>query len=65
MIDEEEVMKRLSGRPPASPSEAAQQVALACQIIARFGHEDLTLGQRTWRPSCIPRHTSPALTAGP
>lgn len=49
MIDEEGVLEYLSGRPPATPSEAAQQVAVACQIIARFGHEDLTLGHASVR----------------
>ena len=49
MIDEEGVLGRLSGRSPANPSHAAQQVALGCQIIARFGHEDLTLGHASVR----------------
>ena len=49
MIDQEGVLGRLSGRAPASPAEAAQQVAAACQIIARFGHEDLTLGHASVR----------------
>jgi ribulose-5-phosphate 4-epimerase/fuculose-1-phosphate aldolase len=49
VIDEEEVLGRLSGRVPASPAEAAQQVAVACRIIARFGHEDLTLGHASVR----------------
>lgn len=49
MIDEEGVAERLSGRLPATRSEAAQQVAVACQIIARFGHEDLTLGHASVR----------------
>lgn len=34
----------VSGRRPATAEEAARQVALACRIIAAFGHEDLTLG---------------------
>ena len=49
MIDEEGVLGRLSGRSPGNPSQAAQQVALGCQIIARFGHEDLTLGHASVR----------------
>jgi len=49
VINEEGVLGRLSGRLPASPAEAAEQVALACQIIARFGHEDLTLGHASVR----------------
>jgi L-fuculose-phosphate aldolase len=35
---------QLSGHPPESAAEARQQVAAACRILARFGHEDLTLG---------------------
>jgi ribulose-5-phosphate 4-epimerase/fuculose-1-phosphate aldolase len=38
-----------SGRPPASVADAVAQVALACQIIARFGQEDLTLGHASVR----------------
>jgi L-fuculose-phosphate aldolase len=38
------VTRFVSGRPPATADDAVAQVALACQIIARFGHEDLTLG---------------------
>ena len=38
-----------SGRPPATAEEAALQVALACQIIAKYGHEDLTLGHASVR----------------
>ena len=49
MINEERVLGYLSGRVPASPAQATQQVALACQIIARFGHEDLTLGHASVR----------------
>jgi ribulose-5-phosphate 4-epimerase/fuculose-1-phosphate aldolase len=49
VIDEEGVTEHLSGRLPATQSEAAQQVAVACQIIARFGHEDLTLGHASVR----------------
>lgn len=37
------------GRPPATADEAARQVALACQIVARFGQEDLTLGHASVR----------------
>ena len=37
------------GRPPATPEDAVRQVALACRIIARFGHEDLTLGHASVR----------------
>ncbi len=29
---------------PASAAEAREQVATACRIVARYGHEDLTLG---------------------
>jgi len=49
VIDQDGVLGYLSGRAPASPTEAAQQVAVACQIIARFGHEDLTLGHASVR----------------
>ena len=49
MIGEERVLNVLSGRPPASARQAARQVAVACQIIARFGHEDLTLGHASVR----------------
>src|SRR5258708_15258436 len=42
-------MGQVSGHPPVSAAEAAQQVAVACQIIARFGHEDLTLGHASVR----------------
>ena len=49
MTDQEGVTEGLSGRAPASPAEAAQQVAVACQIIARFGQEDLTLGHASVR----------------
>jgi L-fuculose-phosphate aldolase len=38
-----------SGRPPATAADAVTQVVLACQIIARFGHEDLTLGHASVR----------------
>jgi ribulose-5-phosphate 4-epimerase/fuculose-1-phosphate aldolase len=34
----------VSGQRPATPAEAAQQVSLACRILAQHGHEDLTLG---------------------
>jgi len=37
------------GRPPAVAADAIRQVALACRIIARFGHEDLTLGHASVR----------------
>ncbi len=36
--------KLVPGRPPTTPDDAIAQVALACQIMARFGQEDLTLG---------------------
>jgi ribulose-5-phosphate 4-epimerase/fuculose-1-phosphate aldolase len=49
VIGEEGVIERLSGRLPGTESEAAQQVAVGCQIIARFGHEDLTLGHASVR----------------
>src|SRR5258706_13382128 len=42
-------MGQVSGHPPVSAAEAAQQVALACRIIAEFGHEDLTLGHASVR----------------
>src|SRR5260370_32636631 len=42
-------MGEVSGHPPVSAAEAAQQVALACRIIAEFGHEDLTLGHESVR----------------
>src|SRR5260221_3792526 len=42
-------MGQVSGLPPVSAAEAAQQVALACRIIAEFGHEDLTLGHASVR----------------
>ncbi len=38
-----------SGRPPATAEDAVRQVVLACRIIARFGHEDLTLGHTSVR----------------
>lgn len=34
----------VGGKRPATPAEAAQQVSLACRILAQHGHEDLTLG---------------------
>jgi L-fuculose-phosphate aldolase len=37
------------GSPPAAAADAIRQVALACRIIARFGHEDLTLGHASVR----------------
>jgi L-fuculose-phosphate aldolase len=37
------------GRPPATAADAARQVTLACRIVARFGHEDLTLGHASVR----------------
>ncbi len=37
------------GGPPATAADAVRQVALACRIIARFGHEDLTLGHASVR----------------
>jgi ribulose-5-phosphate 4-epimerase/fuculose-1-phosphate aldolase len=49
VIDQKGVLGQVSGRLPASPAEAAQQVAVACQIIAKFGHEDLTLGHASVR----------------
>jgi ribulose-5-phosphate 4-epimerase/fuculose-1-phosphate aldolase len=49
VIDQEGALAQVSGRPPASPAEAAQQVALACRILAEFGHEDLTLGHASVR----------------
>ena len=42
-----------TGRPPATAEDAVRQVALACQIIARFGHEDLTLGHASVRGRTI------------
>ena len=39
----------VTGRAPATADDAVQQVALACQIIARFGQEDLTLGHASVR----------------
>ena len=38
-----------TGSPPATTADAVQQVALACRTIARFGHEDLTLGHASVR----------------
>jgi len=49
VTNQEAVHEGPSGRAPASPAEAARQVAAACQIIARFGHEDLTLGHASVR----------------
>jgi L-fuculose-phosphate aldolase len=49
VIDQEGALGQVSGHPPASPAEAARQVALACRIIAHFGHEDLTLGHASVR----------------
>ena len=49
MIDQERALGQVSGRLPASPAEAAQQVAVACRILAKFGHEDLTLGHASVR----------------
>jgi L-fuculose-phosphate aldolase len=49
VIDQEGDLGEVSGDSPASPAEAARQVATACQIIARFGHEDLTLGHASVR----------------
>ena len=37
------------GRPPATAADATRQVVLACRIVARFGHEDLTLGHASVR----------------
>jgi len=37
------------GRPPVTGEEAVGQVVAACRIIARFGHEDLTLGHASVR----------------
>lgn len=37
-------MERTSGRRPESAGEARLEVAVACRMIARYGHEDLTLG---------------------
>lgn len=39
----------VSGQRAGTPTEAADQVALACQILARHGHEDLTLGHASVR----------------
>ena len=39
----------VTGRPPATADDAVRQVVLACRIIARFGHEDLTLGHASVR----------------
>ena len=33
-----------AGSPPRTADEARRQVAAACRIVARYGHEDLTLG---------------------
>ncbi len=33
-----------SGWPPKTEDEARRQVAAACRMLARYGHEDLTLG---------------------
>jgi ribulose-5-phosphate 4-epimerase/fuculose-1-phosphate aldolase len=38
-------------RPPATAEEAVWQVVQACRIMARFGHEDLTLGHASVRGS--------------
>jgi L-fuculose-phosphate aldolase len=38
------VTRFVAGRPPATADDAMAQVALASQILARFGQEDLTLG---------------------
>ena len=38
-----------AARPPATAEDAVKQVVLACRIIARFGHEDLTLGHASVR----------------
>jgi ribulose-5-phosphate 4-epimerase/fuculose-1-phosphate aldolase len=35
---------RVGGRAPQDADEASRQVAAACQILSRFGQEDLTLG---------------------
>ena len=42
-------MTHPTGRAPATAAEAASQVALACRTLARFGHEDLTLGHASVR----------------
>src|SRR5437660_1090784 len=43
------------GSPPAAAADAIRQVALACRIIARFGHEELTLGHASVRgPDGVP-----------
>jgi ribulose-5-phosphate 4-epimerase/fuculose-1-phosphate aldolase len=49
VIDQEGALGQVSGRSPVSPAEAKLQVALACRIIAMFGHEDLTLGHASVR----------------
>ena len=49
MIDQERALGQVGGRLPVSPAEAAQQVAVACRILAQFGHEDLTLGHASVR----------------
>lgn len=49
MIDQEGAPGLVSGHPPVNAAEAADQVALACRIIAEFGHEDLTLGHASVR----------------
>jgi len=38
-----------TGRPPATEADAVRQVVIACRTIARFGHEDLTLGHASVR----------------
>lgn len=40
-----------AGRPPATAQDAVRQVVLACRIMARLGHEDLTLGHVSVRGS--------------
>jgi ribulose-5-phosphate 4-epimerase/fuculose-1-phosphate aldolase len=66
VIDEREVMAAVSGHPPATPAEAARQVAVACRVIARFGHEDLTLGHASVRgpdgASCYIKRKGKALS---
>jgi len=39
----------VTGRSPATARDAVRQVVLACRILARFGHEDLTLGHASVR----------------
>ncbi len=39
-----EVLDTTSGWPPKTEEEARRQVAAACRMVARYGHEDLTLG---------------------